>query len=256
MKINQITQLSFKQVEMYRYRNQIFVLLLTTTFYLQGCDAILFKNGNGEMVVNSRRVEPFTSIYIEGNFEVILEKNDQPGVVIKVDENLLEYIEVDSKHDVLSIYSTERIRSKDGIKVMISYTEIEEITVSGACGIYTETPLNTEHLDVNMSGASIVEMELNVKYLQVMLSGAGILDIGGKTHDLKVTLSGAGSFNGSALETKNAVITISGVGGAKVNVTGDLSATVSGIGGVEYQGHPKTIKKNISGIGKIFASRK
>ena len=101
-----------------------------------------------------------------------------------------------------------------------------------------------------------MEMDLDVKYLDIRLSGAGMLEINGKCNELELIMSGAGTFNGSSLEAIDATVTISGVGGAKVNVSGNLVATVSGIGGVKYTGDPKNVRRNVSGIGKIVASRK
>ncbi len=240
---------------MNKFNNQIAILLLPVFLILQGCEAIYYKNGNGEIVVNSYRVDPFTSISLEGNFEVILEKGDRPGVIVKTDENLQDYIEVESRNNILYVVATERIRSKDGIKIMVSYTHLDKILSGGTCAIFTESTLKTSNLELTMSGAGIIEMSLDVKYLDVRLSGAGMMEIDGKCSELDLTMSGAGTFNGSSLETIDADVTISGVGGAKVNVSGNLVATVSGIGAVKYTGDPKTIRRNISGIGKIVASR-
>jgi len=221
-------------------------LLLTIS-----CDTLIYKRGNGEMIVKTQQVDDFGRISLGGNFEVFLRKGDQSEVTLKVDENLEEFIEIDTYNNTLTISTTTRIKSKEGIQVFISYQKLDRIVSSGACSIFTETPIYSDDLKIHLSGAGMMEMELEVTDLTIKLSGAGMLNIRGRSEKLDLNMSGAGSFDGRKLETKDAHVRISGVGGAKVNVSGDLNARVSGVGSIEYSGNPQNITRNVSGIGKI-----
>ena len=46
-------------------------------------------------------------------------------------------------------------------------------------------------------------------------------------------------------------VTVSGVGGAKVNATDILTATLNGVGSIKYDGDPGTTNLNTNGIGVI-----
>lgn len=226
----------------------IFFLFL---LFLNACDTLQYKRGNGEMVVKTHYPDDFDEIAINGNYKVFLEKGNEPKVVINVDENLLEYIEVESYQGILYISSTKRIRSKEEIKIFITYRNIERISNSGVSAIFTESPLVSEKLNLTLSGAGLIEMELDVSTLEIKLSGAGYIKLKGSANNQVVSLSGAGGLDAYELESTDCDISISGVGGAKVYVSGTLIASVSGVGSIMYRGNPVHVNRKVSGIGKI-----
>jgi hypothetical protein len=67
---------------------------------------------------------------------------------------------------------------------------------------------------------------------------------------LNATLGGAGELSLADLTADHAAVRLSGLGKAEVNVTGELDATVSGVGSIEYHGQP-TVRRHISGLGDV-----
>lgn len=226
----------------------IFFLFL---LFLNACDTLQYKRGNGEMVVKTHYPDDFDEIAINGNYKVFLEKGNEPKVVINVDENLLEYIEVESYQGILYISSTKKIRSKEEIKIFITYRNVKRISNSGVSAIFTESPLVSEKLNLTLSGAGLIEMELDVSTLEIKLSGAGYIKLKGSANNQVVSMSGAGGLDAYELESTDCDISISGVGGAKVYVSGTLIASVSGVGSIMYRGNPVHVNRKVSGIGKI-----
>ncbi len=53
--------------------------------------------------VRTYNIQPFTKIYIEGAFKVVLEQGAQSGLKIKTDESNFKYIEVQSSIETLSL---------------------------------------------------------------------------------------------------------------------------------------------------------
>ena len=94
-----------------------------------------------------------------------------------------------------------------------------------------------------------------MKALKVQLSGAGLITLEGEAEKQEVNLTGAGSYETFDLESSFCEISISGIGGAEVNVTQRLEARISGMGGIEYMGSPQEIRREVSGIGKIKEAR-
>lgn len=230
------------------------IMAVCIVFSLSACEALIFERGNGEMVINRQEVDDFTKISIEGNFEVFLNHSEEPSVVMKIDENLQQFMEVENRGNTLHIRTTENIRSDDGIKIFIGFNELRQVACGGSSSIYTEVPIEGKSLVLSMSGAGIMEMDVVVENLDVSLSGAGMLSLRGASDWLGLSMSGAGSFDGKYLETNDAKVTISGVGGAKVHVRNELEATVSGVGGVEYTGNPTNIVEHVSGIGTVMSA--
>ncbi len=219
-----------------------------------GCDYIVFERGNGDEDLITYAVDDFDEVFIGGNYDVFLEKGDRPKVVIETDENLFEYIQVEDRNGTLSISNSRKIMGSDGIRVFITFTELDRVVSSGASSIYSNSPLIMDRLRLSMSGAGMIDLEIETEDLEVRLSGAGIIHLEGKADKLKISLTGAGKLEAYDLESRDCDITISGVGGAEVYVTGKLDARVSGLGSISYIGNPEDIRQDVSGIGRIRAA--
>ena len=226
----------------------IFLLLIPVLF---SCDRIIGEQGNGVIVTENFSTDDFSDLNIEGSFNVILEPGSRPSVTITGDENLLEWIKVDSHGQVLNIETERRLNGSVDIEILVIYTELEEINSSGASNIIAEEQIKTKDLRLEISGAGKIDMALDVERLDLVLSGAALIYLSGQATVLDANMSGAGSLEAFSLQTKNCEVNISGVGSAEVNVSENLEARVSGVGGVEYLGNPEHVVRDVSGIGRI-----
>jgi hypothetical protein len=68
---------------------------------------------------------------------------------------------------------------------------------------------------------------------------------------VNIGLSGAGGLEAFGLETINCEIDVSGIGNAQINVRNELTATITGIGGIQYTGSPEKVNKHVTGVGSI-----
>jgi hypothetical protein len=68
---------------------------------------------------------------------------------------------------------------------------------------------------------------------------------------LSVHSEGAGSVDAGELVSPSVEVTIEGAGKARVHATDSLKAHIAGAGKITYLGDPKTVEKNIEGIGRI-----
>jgi hypothetical protein len=73
----------------------------------------------------------------------------------------------------------------------------------------------------------------------------------GTCKDLQVNLTGVGSVANADLVSENCRASVNGVGSAEVNVTGELDASVTGVGKVSYKGNPRKLSKSVSGLGGV-----
>ncbi len=98
-------------------------------------------------------------------------------------------------------------------------------------------------------GASISSIDTPI--FSAKLSGNGALTVAGTTTDQTINISGSGSFDGEKLTSKTAVVVTDGSGGAIVQVSDTLNATIHGSGDITYVGHP-TVTQTDDGSGKII----
>lgn len=224
-------------------------------FLLSSCNLGLnIKKGNGNIITVQKDISDFSGLEIGGNYKLSLEEGNAPSLTIKTDENLLDFINVESHNDKLYINNVHTLKSTDGIYIYITYKNLNEISCSGTSFIKNKGSLKTDHLKVDMSGAGAVEMDLEVNNLDVDLSGAGMVKFTGYAENENFDISGAGGLKAFNLKSNNCDISLSGIGGAEVFVTEKLDATISGIGGISYRGQPNIIERHITGLGKIKQS--
>ena len=228
-----------------------FLLIIIGAALLTTCGHLRFERGNGDIIMESIDVSNFEEIDVRGFYEVTLKPGTKEGVTIETDENLFDFIEVYVRRGRLIISSEESLKSDFGIKIDVNYKNLETISSSGASVIKTDGTLTTGDLKIDMSGAGLIEMDVEARVLDLDLSGAGMVKLSGKTDKQFLELSGAGSLDAYELRSNDCSVNLSGVGAAKVYVKGRLDASVSGIGGIKYRGNPKSVNKNVSGLGKV-----
>jgi hypothetical protein len=238
---------------MKNFNIQITISLLLISIF-SGCDNIIYERGNGDTMMRTVSLDEFDEIFLNGNYEVFLDQGNDSKVVIKTDENLQDFIEVVERDRTLTIRNTQRIKGSDGIKIFITYEDLERLSSAGASSVYTTSPISGKSLELSMTGAGVMDLEVELRVLEVNLSGAGLISLEGKVHQQDISLTGAGSLEAFNLESEDCEISISGVGGAEINVTGYLVAKISGVGGIEFRGSPKDIRREVSGFGKIKAA--
>ncbi|MDX1629213.1 MAG: head GIN domain-containing protein [Fulvivirga sp.] len=228
-----------------------FLPILLLVFYMSGCDLMVAERGNGNMETREVAIEDFEELEVKGNFQINLMKGEMPGIKITADENLHEFIEVANEGDRLEVETTATIKSKKGLTLDITYTDLRAIDVGGAATIENAGVIRGDYLSISMAGAGSVRLEVDLKVLNITLSGAGAVELKGKADEQNIQMSGAGGLDAFDLISKKCDVDISGVGSANIYVEEELSAEVSGVGGITYKGSPNIVNQNISGLGSI-----
>ncbi len=228
----------------------VIAMVLSSFFLLQQCQ-LNYKRGNGDIETAEIKVEPFTQINLGGIYEVELIPGKKPLVVIETDENLIPYINVEVFDDMLNINNVHNIKATRGILIRVFYQELTRIHSSGASKISNNEPVKAKNLKIGLSGSGTIRLEIDASFVDVSMSGAGLITLSGKAETLEGRLSGAGMLDAVELETNHCKLNLSGIGGAEVWATDMLEASVSGIGGIKFKGHPKVIERQVTGLGKI-----
>ncbi len=228
------------------------VLLLGSFLFFSGCDLIgNYERGSGNIITTTHQTGSFDRITLGGNFEVILRKGTSEAVIITTDENFMPLIDINVENGELEITTSKKLISTKKSKIEIEYNYIKDIRVAGSTLLNNTDVLEADQLTLNLDGAGVIDLQLKVSELEARLSGAGLVKFRGYAADADIGLSGAGSLEAFDLETSNCKVNVSGVGSAKINVKGELDATIAGVGGIQYTGHPEKVHKNVTGVGTI-----
>jgi hypothetical protein len=218
----------------------ISIFFLSATAFCKVCTA-----GNGCLKTNCieesgvqkterRSVGSFDSIEIKGTFSIIIDSGHDYALKITCDSNLLPYISTEVMSQKLFIYTKNSICTTKGIKIFVSSPDIRRVAASGSN-------------DISIEG-------IDNHSMSVSLDGAGDLNLSGFTKKFEAELFGSNHLFAKNFRTEETSISIAGASDARVYASDVLKIDISGVGGVVYSGNPKTILKNISGIGTIKAA--
>lgn len=187
--------------------------------------------GSGVIKTEKRPITSFTSIDASGAFDVEVVCQKELSLELEGDDNLLSLVKTEVHGSTLSIKPEKGFSVKRPIRVRISVPDIANISSSGASRFRV--------------------MDVKNQKMKIEASGASSFDIAGETIALDLDLSGATKIDTEQLRAARVRISLSGAGKANVFASEELDAVVSGAGSVTYAGNPKSVKKNVSGVGSV-----
>jgi len=205
---------------------KLFVVCLL--FALAGCDFGGIR-GNGHMVTQEQKLEPFINVDAGGAFRIEWHSGP-PTASVTIDENLMQYVEMEVRDRVLYIRTRRHIWSRRSAKVVLTSNTLEGASFSGASQL-------TAH---QLTGSKF--------YLET--SGASKATLDGAVDELIANITGAGDLRAESLQTKTAQVSVTGAGDARMAVSDSLKVSITGAGKVEYIGDPH-IQRKITGAGSI-----
>jgi hypothetical protein len=208
--------------------------------------------GSGDVVEEARNVSGFTRVVQASVGNVTIDQGEE-SLRIEAEDNLIPLLEFVVSGRTLRIQTRQAVTivPTKPINIYITMPEIDGLSVPGL-GHIRAGELETGNMSVDISGAGNVDIEqLRADRLDVKISGLGSLSVAGGAVDAQeIGISGSGSYDGLDLPSNEATVRISGLGSARVHVTGTLHATVSGSGSIRYVGNPR-VEKRVTGLGNV-----
>lgn len=196
------------------------------------------------------KVQPFTKIYLEGGYKVILEQGSQPGLRIKTDEENFRHIDVQSDSESLSLKIKKQHFDFDELVLYITFKDLDKLVIQGGMNLETKGYIDLKDFYLRVEGGANIEMNMKAQSLKVIGEGGVKFEFNGIVDELNASISGAGYLDATDLKTKRVDCRIEGVGAASVFATESLNATIAGVGKIRYKGDPKVFKK-VEGIGLV-----
>lgn len=214
------------------------------------------------MITEMRSIEPFTQIRFKDVGTLILTQGDVHSLQIEADDEVLAMVVSEVRGETLhlgmegdwldrigkmisSVFNSDSYR----ITYNLSVVRLEEVRISGKCKL-TCKQLAADQLKLLVSGLGDLAInQLDCDSLAVVISGRGSFKASGRAAHQDIRISGSGDYEVPSLSSQSAKIVISGQGNAAVCVEDDLDITISGLGQVNYYGHPR-LRQVISGFGR------
>jgi hypothetical protein len=225
-------------------------LLILTLLASSGCNAVLGERGSGDLTSETREVDEFTGVALEGEGRVEIEVGDSSSLTIEAEDNLLPFLTSEVSGGVLVLDTTREVDPTEDIVYHLTTTDVERLQVSGS-GQIDAPVVGGDAVAIGVSGSGEVRVDdATANDIRVDISGSGFVEIAGDADNLDVTISGSGSLDAEALTVMTAEVTIPGSGDVVIDVVDHLDVVVSGSGTVEYLGSPE-VDSNITGSGSV-----
>ncbi|MBU2650859.1 MAG: DUF2807 domain-containing protein [Bacteroidetes bacterium] len=232
-------------------KSWLFAIAIFLMFGLSsGCTFAGKIKGNGNVVTQERQVRGFNSIQVGGAFKVILTQGQEEYLQLELEENLMDKVITEVVGGELKIYTKDNINAKSDMIVRITFKNLEELDISGACDVSSANTFKLGELELEASGASEIDLEMTLEKLECNCSGASNVDLKGNALSMDLDLSGASNIDALEFEVEVADIEVSGAADAKIFASKKLNAGVSGAASIRYKGTP-AINTDISGAGSI-----
>jgi hypothetical protein len=209
--------------------------------------------GSGNVVTQEEAISDFDKVDISQSFVVDIKQGENFSVIVRVDDNLVEQLQVEK------FGSTLKIGLKTGISIVSNATLEAEITMpeltgldlSGASSATISGFKSTKNLTVDLSGASSLRGDIEAGDTSFDLSGSSNANLTGSGGNLTLDASGSSDVDLSDFPVADAEIDVSGASTVTVNASGRLDVEASGASNVTYLGDPSMGTIETSGASSV-----
>jgi hypothetical protein len=209
---------------------------------------------SGDVVTQQFDLADFTAVQAANAFAVDIVQADSFSVTVRVDNDLLDRLDVSKDGDTLRL----RLEPRDGVEgdvtleASITMPDLDSLELSGATRANVSGFSSTGPLSIELTGASRLDGDLEAGSVDMEASGASRVALEGSATDLSVRSSGASSLDLADFLVDTADIELSGASDATVNVRERIDGVdVSGASTLRYMGDPELSDVSSSGASTV-----
>ena len=234
-----------------------FVLILSALI-VSGCGPITAQSevirGSGNVVAREETFTGFDKVDVSQAFKVDISQGDTFSVVIRIDDNLVQYLQVVKQGNTLKIglEPGRRYNIRNAtMQAKVTMPKLTRLDLSGASHGTITGFKSTKALDVDLSGASFLRGDIEAGDARFDVSGASQVTLTGSAQDVTIDASGASIVELADFPVADASVEASSASSVTVNPSGKLDVDASGASHVYYLGSPTLGKVDTSGASSI-----
>ena len=199
----------------------------------------------------TRNLSSFSELSVSEAIKVELVKGSSEKAEVEVTGTDAKNVLTEVSGDRLKIHMASGNWKNVNAFVRLTYKDLEEIDVSSAAYVSTESTISSDRMEMDVSSAGKADLIFNVGQMEVDVSSAGNLRAEGEVDEIEVDVSSAGSMSAYDLECKNADLAASSAGSIKITVTEKIDARASSGGSIRYKGNPEKERVSSSAGGSV-----
>ncbi len=208
--------------------------------------------GKGPMKAKEYDLAGFNGVEASSAMKVTIHKADRFKVSVSVQENLLPYVEVEKRGDVLYLgMKSGHSYSNMQVEANVYMPELAFVGLSGACQGHLDGEWLAQDFKMELSGACSLDGAIAMEDGVMDVSGASSVSLTGKARSLTVEASGACKLRMARFSADRLTISLSGASSGEMQVEKVLDAEASGASSFEYSGNPEVKRTETSGASDI-----
>ena len=221
--------------------------LVAMMLSVSGC-RVNIGDGAAEIIEPSENIvkakypqEAFDKVdnHVVGTIQLV--QSDKSRVTLSAPENYIDLFEFENKDGRLDIRFTKKhvnINTED-VTIIVYTPTLSEVKNSGVADICLDSLTTNEFLVRNSGVGSLQLNQVKAQKIDVSCSGVGSINIDGETDVADYSCSGVGSIKAKDMKAREVRAKVSGVGGIDCYASEYINGSVSGVGGLNYAGHPE-----------------
>lgn len=237
------------------YKLKALVPLLVVVLLI-GCAQVRMVRitGSGNVVSQEEAISDFDKVDISHSFSVDITQGEDYSVVIRVDDNLVEYLDVTKQGSILRIRfdPTRSFNIFDAtMEAEITMPELTGLDLSGNSEARVSGFESSKSLTVDLSGNSNLRGDIQTGDARFDVSGNSSASLSGSAGDVSIDASGSSEVDLADFPGNNGEVRASGASTVTVNVSGRLDADASGSSDIYYLGNPELGRIDTSGSSSV-----
>ncbi|UQD56255.1 DUF2807 domain-containing protein [Flavobacterium sp. K5-23] len=233
---------------MKKYTPLLLLVLLTTFGFAQKKDKI---KGSKKVITELKTIGTFSSIEINDNLEISLEKGETPSIKIEADDNLHDVISLDLRDGVLRLFTSKEIIKYKKLTLKVTYTnDLTTIIAKDQSIVNAIQEIQSNGVTIRSFGSSKLFLNVNVKDFELQSEDKSKIELNLKSESAKIILS-----NDAALKSLISTVDLTSdlYQDASANIEGNATkATIRLDNDSKFTGKKLTIK-NLDLITEIKA---
>lgn len=198
-----------------------------------------------------RNVGNFSEVKVSQAINCYLKEGNNEKVRVEVDGIDLDDVITEVSGDRLNIHLDRGNFRNVHVKVYVTYKSLEEISVSSAADVYSESVIKSESLELSASSAGSMDLEIDVNELSISASSAADVELKGKANYFEVGASSAAEVDAYDVLSKKVRADASSGATIKVNATEEINADASSGASIRYKGNPLRSNTDSSSGGSV-----
>jgi hypothetical protein len=226
---------------------------LLATILLIGCAQVTIT-GSGNVVTQEEAISGFDKVDISQSFSVDITQGENFRVVIRVDDNLVEHLNVVKQGSTLKI-GLDPNRSytitNATMEAEVTMPELIGLELSGNSDARVSGFESNKALVVDLSGNSGLLGDIQAGDSRFDVSGNSSVTVTGSAGNVTVDASGSSEVDLTDFPASDGTVNASGASTVTVNLSGRLDADASGSSDIYYLGDPDLGNIDTSGSSTI-----